>query len=59
MVVVLLSVVEVLMNKIIFEGEIVMFYCKVIGNLVLEIIWMKNGKIVGLGEMLSFEMSRN
>lgn len=36
------------------EGDEVIFKCSVIGNLVLEIIWIKDGKIVGLGEILWF-----
>lgn len=41
------------------EGVLVIFYCIVIGNLVLEIIWIIDGMKVGFGDMLSFEINRN
>lgn len=41
------------------EGVEVIFFCNVIGNLILKIIWMKDGEIVGQGDIFSFEISRN
>lgn len=36
-----------------------MFNCSVIGNLVLNIIWINNGKIVIQGNILSVDVNRN
>lgn len=41
------------------EGVEVIFFCNVIGNLILKIIWMKDGEIVGQGDIFNFEISRN
>lgn len=54
-----LSFVVKLMNKIIIEGSLVVFICDVIGNLILEIIWFKDGEIVVKGKKLMFVINRN
>lgn len=56
---VILSLIIILEDYIVMEFEIVIFYCNVIGNLILRIIWIRDGKIIVDGNILSFEINRN
>lgn len=51
-VLVFLSLMIRLSDKIVFEVVNVIFYCNVIGNFVLKISWIKDGKVVVLGDIL-------
>ncbi|RMX60520.1 hypothetical protein pdam_00001439 [Pocillopora damicornis] len=41
------------------EGETAEFHCSATGNPPPKVIWMKDGKVVGQGDKLSFESSKN
>lgn len=41
------------------EGEEVIFYCVVKGNLMFRIIWIKDGNILVLGNIFKFIVCKN
>ena len=46
-------------DQTIIEGATVTFHCTATGNPIPKITWTKDGKAVGLGNILSFETNRN
>ena len=46
-------------SQTILEGAIATFHCNATGNPTPEVAWLKDGKIFGSGETLSFEANRS
>lgn len=46
-------------DQTVMEGAEAIFFCNATGNPIPKITWMKDGEIVGQGDTLSFETSRN
>ena len=46
-------------DQTVIEGTMATFHCNATGNPVPSIVWMKDGKTVATGHILSFKTSRN